>query len=153
MHKPFHLLPLLAIFVGCAHNPPPLDSRSYDIIVKNETSRPVTLVLQKESGPRQDAWLTPEEIARGTSIPNAKWGIGVVPAGKSVAARDVRGDFDKGSGAWIRVYRGEPTLGEMLKIQPDSGDRAQAPLTPGSNQFVVRMRNGNITVQPVEPAR
>src|SRR5580704_5811381 len=108
MQKMLTYFSLLTLAGGCAHQ-----TRSYDIIVKNQTPLPLTLVLEKEAGPHEDAWITPEEFASGPARGRLTWGLGVVPAWKVAVARQVKGEFDPGARAWLRVYSGDLTVGQM----------------------------------------
>ncbi len=146
MYKAILLLSLLVLSTGCAH-----ETRTYDIRVRNETQRPVTLVLEKEGGPREDAWTTPEDVANGPARENNAWGLGVVPAGKTAAAKRVSGQFDPGARAWLRVYGGDLSVGEMIKIKSGSPSRKDVPIQPGDNEFTVISKGATIDVQTVLP--
>jgi hypothetical protein len=143
MHKLLAVVPLLGLIVGCAH-----ETRVYDIAVKNQTPHPITLVLEKEAGPREDAWITPEEVANGPARDNLVWGLGVVPAGKAAVAKRVKGEFDAGSRAWLRVYEGDLSVGDMLKIKAGTPARTDVPILPGKNDFLVRPHGDGIEVGP-----
>jgi hypothetical protein len=125
---------------GCA-----ADTQTYDVSVKNRSARTVTIALTKTGGPVEDHWASPEQIADRQSSASAEHGIEVVAAGRTANVSGVKGSFPSGTQAILRVYGGEPNIGEMLKLLPGSS-RVDVPLQPGHNDLVVRDSPGGLTV-------
>src|SRR5688572_27925725 len=111
-------------------------TKTFDLAVRNETDDFITLALTKDGPPFEPVWATPEDIA--AHAPHATDGPGfkLVPPGRTAEAV-VKGTFDKGTGAILRVYRGELEVQEMTKVSPTSPHRLDVPLTPGPNRFTV----------------
>lgn len=141
----FSLLALAA--VGCASQ-----TRTYDIIVHNNSTKPLTLVLAKSAGPAEAVWMSPEDIMNAAPDVQASWGLGTVPAGKTATASNVKGTFPKGADAFLRVYAGDLTLGEMLKVTAGSPDRIDLTLQPGKNDLVVVDQDSGIMLAGPEGA-
>ena len=141
---------LAALFaVGCA------ETRSYSISVKNATSGPLTIGQVKRGGPFEDLWATPKDVA--VRVPASKeraWGV-TLPAGKTAHAGPLTGKFNSGASAWMLVFRGDPSLNEILATSSGNPNRLNLPLDPGPNDFVVTESNGRLTAErlnPVSPA-
>lgn len=142
------LLSLLALAaVGCASQ-----TRSFDIIVHNNSTKPLTLVLAKSGGPTEAVWMSPEDIMNAAPDAQTSWGLGIVPPGKTATAANVKGTFPSGADAFLRVYAGDDTLGEMLKISAGSPERIDLTLQPGKNDIVVEDKDTGIAVAAPEPA-
>ena len=138
------LLSFLGLAVGCASQQPQV--RSYDISVKNNSTKPVTLVLAKDGPPLEPVWSTPEDIASHPDSASSGFGLGVVPPGKTASATGIHGNFSHSAKGYIRVYSGDLTLGEMLKVTPGSPTRLDLPLSPGENMLVIEDQGGGIGV-------
>ena len=126
------LLSLLVLAVGCASQ-----TRTYDVAVHNNSTKPLTLVLAKDGGPQQPVWATPEDVLAAGASSDGQWGFGVVPAGKTASNPKIDGIFPGSSKAYLRIYVGDLNLGEAIKIAPGSPQRLDIPLQPGKNEFVV----------------
>jgi hypothetical protein len=133
---------LLAV-VGCT-----TETRSYEIAVKNDTSKPITMWTVKENGPLEDAWMSPEDFGMMVSPPpDDKLPRKVIPPGKTISNRaPLPGEFDKSRGrAYVRIYEGVPTLSQMLAIDRSSLDRLDLLLAPGPNSFIITESGGALT--------
>ncbi len=139
------LLSLLGLVVGCASQ-----SRTYDIAVHNNSTKPLTLVLARDGTSKDPLWATPEDVIQAGTASDGQWGFGVVPAGKTASNPKVTGDFDKSANAYLRIYSGDLNLGEALKIGPGSPDRIDVTLKPGKNDFVVVDHGAGIELSGAE---
>ncbi len=135
---------LLLGMVGCSST----ETRTYDISVRNSTDHPITIWLTKDGPPAEKGWRSPEEIA--ISAPGHEERIGgmVVPAGKTAYTEPVKGEFEPGCYAWIRVYDGKySSFSELLAVSAKSPDRYDYALDVGKNSLVVLERNGRVVVE------
>jgi hypothetical protein len=138
---------LMILAIGCAGQ-----TRTFDIAVHNNSTKPLTLVLAKDGGPKEPVWATPEDvIAAGTSS-DGQWGFGVVPAGKTASNSSVVGKFTPAANAYLRIYVGDLNLGDALKIAPGSPERLDITLKPGKNDFVVIDHDAGIELEGAEAA-
>jgi hypothetical protein len=119
----------------------------YKVWVTNDTKTPLTIGLVKDGGPDQDMFITPEFLAMDTRIDPDKtaWGVLLIP-GKTVPPNDgIVGLFDDaGQQAYLRVYRGEINLTEVLSISRGSPRRLDLPLPPEKSHFVIYEKNGRL---------
>jgi hypothetical protein len=127
------LFSLLALAVGCASQ-----TRSYDIMVRNNSTKPITLIGAKDGTPKEPVWTTPEDVMSASGSANASFGLGSVPPGKVATVTKLTGTFASGSNAYLRIYSGDLTLGEMLKITAGAPERIDITLKPGDNVFVIK---------------
>ena len=118
--------------VGCGPS-----TRTYQVVVKNDSAEAVTIWLTKNGPPMEDAWLPPEDIAMMRQLPEGLKVAGVLLAPGKSADRTVNGKFAGGVDAVLRIYRGEKTLDQLLGIGPDSANRQDVKLTPGANTLVI----------------
>ena len=142
MRRRVYVLLLVALACGCSH-----DTRTYSVSLRNDTRRPVTIALTKTGGPVENAWASPELIADGQASDSAASGFAVIGAGRIATVNNIKGEFPGEAQAVLRVYAGEPTLGEMLRMFPGA-ERADYQLKPGRNELVVRIVPGGFAVQP-----
>jgi len=138
---------LLVLAVGCAGQ-----TRTFDIAVHNNSTKPLTLVLAKEGGPKDPVWATPEDVVAAGPSSDGQWGFGVVPAGKSASNSSVTAKLPSSANAYLRIYVGDLNLGEALKIAPGSPERLDITLKPGKNDFVVIDHDSGIELEGVESA-
>ncbi|HEX8322317.1 MAG TPA: hypothetical protein VF595_00265 [Tepidisphaeraceae bacterium] len=131
MNRPLFALALLAL-VGCGPS-----TRQYNVVVRNDSPEPMTVVLTKDGPPMEPRWLPPEDFAAMRQAPAELRVNGIViPPGKTVdQARE--GKFNGGTRAMLRVYRGEQNLESMLGISPSSPNRTDIPLAPGHNEILI----------------
>jgi hypothetical protein len=135
----FRPIPLIAIslfsflLIGCGPA-----TGHFQIAVRNETNRPLTIGLAKTGGPYEELWASPEDIAiRHAQGADRIWGP-VVPPGKTATLPQVTGKFGRGSVAILRVYSGTPDLSRMLATSRGAHDRLDLGLDEGKNFFIIR---------------
>ena len=141
------LLPLVAFValmaIGCSST----TTQVYDVQVRNETDKPITIWLTKDAPPAEAGWRAPEDIA--VSAPGHEERIGgmVVPPGKTAYTGEVKGKFIQHSFAWLRVYDGQySSFSDLLAVSPRSMSRVDHALDPGKNLLAVRKTNGKLEV-------
>jgi hypothetical protein len=139
---------LLVLLTGCA-----TQTRSFTVVVKNDTPHELTLVLTKDGGPVETNWISPEDSATLTpqrdELPVSSV---VVPAGKVAQIGPVKGRFDPGGRALLRVYAGAFDLDQMLTFPRGDPMRIDVVLHDGLNRFVVP-QGLPLEVQRVETPR
>ena len=133
------LLPAVLLAVGCA------DTRTYQIAVRNETTRPITVGVAKDGGKYEPQWRTPEQaVVRASGEEERAWDSVVVPPGETRSAGPVTGDFSGGALATLRVYAGDLELSDVLSISRYSPDRVDVPLEEGRNAIIIREEAGKL---------
>jgi hypothetical protein len=124
---------LLLMLVGCAGT----ETRTYDVTVKNDSSKPLIVWLTKNGPEYEEGWKAPEDLA----IENPKndpLGFQLVPPGKTAYTGPIKGKFAPQTSAILRVYIGQHTFGELLAISRGSPSRIELTLEPGVNEFVAK---------------
>jgi hypothetical protein len=144
---------LALVGAGCA----PAQTRTFDVTVRNQTPGPLTLSLAKDGPPYEPAWATPEDIAKESPKMREDWkqtpgGISALPAGRVADVRGLKGQFDSGTHAYLRVYNGELNISEMLARSPGSPDRVDVPLEPGRNEITIVLEGTHLKAQTDQPA-
>ena len=134
--------------VGCAQ------TRTYDLAVRNDLDKPVTVCLTKAGGPAEPGWESPEELAGPDHPASDEQPPGVVvPPGKTASPGEMSGEFYGGGLAVLRVYAGTPSLNQMNAISRDSPDRVDWRLHTGVSRLVVRRADdGRLVVAPAGAA-
>ena len=129
-----HRLALIAVVcfaaVGCARK------ESFDVSVRNGTDGPLTLVLTKDGPPFERLWAAPEDLAIESPRAEEQHSYLVLPANRD-ADINLEGKFDRGTRGYLRVYRGDLPIPEMVAIGPASPNRLDLRLEPGANRFVI----------------
>jgi hypothetical protein len=128
---------MLAAVAGCSR----VDQ--FNVVVRNETTAPLTVVLTKDGPPFEAKWAAPEDLAIGSPSAEEEHGFVVLPPGREAEVA-VEGRFDRGTRGVVRVYRGEPDISAMNAIHRTSPDRIDVPLTPGFNSFVIAEADGRL---------
>jgi hypothetical protein len=122
------------------------EKRTYELSVKNEASKPITIGTIKD-GPSDDTWVSPEELAISHAREGDQlWGR-VVKPGQTATTGAISGTFERTDSAWLRVYRGEPSFSEMLAIGRRHPDRLDIRLRPGKNDMVISDETGRLEVK------
>ena len=124
---------ICAVSGGC-HN---VQTRQYDITVKNDSTKTVILWLTKNGPPWEAGWKSPEDLAIESPRADEPFPFQTVPAGKTATANNIKGQFSPGVDAMVRIYIGQHTFDELLAIGRDSPYRIDLKLNPGPNQFRV----------------
>src|SRR5438105_2026177 len=125
---------LVAIVCGCGST-----TRTYDVSVKNELNKPVMLWLTKDGPPSESKWRSPEEFAKMPVGEDRVLAGVVVQPGKIADTGPVEGKFKAGTNAVLRVYVGETTFDGIMRMRQG---RMDLKLSPGTNEFVLREKNG-----------
>jgi hypothetical protein len=123
--------------VGCAR------TEKFDITVRNDTGGPVTLALTKDGPPFEHVWAGPEDLAIESPKADEEHGYLLLPPGKE-ADVSVEGKFDRGTRGYLRVYRGDLQISDMIAIGPVSPNRLDVPLRPGANRIVIGQEQGRL---------
>jgi len=128
----------LMLLVGCT------STRTYSVVVRNDSLQPMTLWLTKDGPPAELGWLSPEQLDRSglaKNWPTDELGK-VVPPGKVAELRPIEGHFDSGTSAVLRIYHGQLTFDHILAISQGSPNRADMMLEPGDNRIRID-KDGN----------
>ena len=130
---------------GCG---PSFETRTYDITVRNDSTRPVTLWLTKTGPAYEQGWKSPEDLAIESPKANEPIGAIPVPVGKTAYTGKLTGRFRSDVDAVLRVYVGLHSFSELLAISRGSSDRLEIALTPGKNDLVVTDLGPTVQVKP-----
>src|SRR5512132_4152727 len=96
------------LLIGCNST-----RKSYQVSVKNQSPRPVTLWLTKDGPPAEEGWLTPEQIVNESR--QLRYDLAFVPPGKTGYTGKMTGEFPTGTNAVLRVYDGEKEVFDLAK--------------------------------------
>ena len=129
------------MLIGCA------ETRTYEVSVRNNCGQPITVWLTKRGGPFEKGWKAPEELAWQHLGEDEAFSGLTVPDGKTGYTGKVRGSFNPGSEAMLRVYVGASTYNETLAISPGSPNRIDLTLAPGSNNFIAITGDPNVKLE------
>lgn len=139
MKKVLALFALGLIVTGCGPT-----TRSFSVVVKNESATPMTLWLTKDGPPAEGGWLSPEQIAMtGRSADDPVSGV-VIPPGKTAEIPSVEGKFDSRTNAVLRVYHGQRLFNDLLAASAGGATRTDIRLAPGANTVIIDS-NGTVT--------
>jgi hypothetical protein len=138
-------LAVVAMGIGCSS-----ETRVYQVSVKNDASRPITIGQVKDGAP-EEMFVSPEDLAIARAREGDQmWGV-VVPPGRTANSGGMKGRFERTDSAWLRVYAGKLSFSELLAISRGNPNRVDVRLHPGRNDFVVTDKAGRIEVTPAEP--
>ncbi|MGH7179967.1 MAG: hypothetical protein ACREJC_21500 [Tepidisphaeraceae bacterium] len=135
----FTTVAILFTALGCKSDS---QMRSYEVVVRNDSSKSVTVWLMKEGPPPEAGWMSPEYVATHGRGDEPFSGT-VIPPGETQSTGNRAGEFMPNSVAVLRFYRGAPRFNQMLATNSGSPDRAQFDLTPGYNGFQVIDKYGD----------
>jgi hypothetical protein len=143
----FSMLVLVLMFVvGCAAT----TSQTFDVRVKNDSSKPITVWLTKVGPPFEPKWASPEDIA--TERPggsNTYLGV-IVPPSKTGETGSVEAILQPDTTTWLRIYSNAEKFSELLAMSKGNPNRLDIKLEPGVNSFVVTDSPGGIVASRVE---
>lgn len=124
---------LMLVAIGCSD----VQTRQYQIVVENHSSKPVTVWLTKNGEMYEDKWKAPEDFA--IESPKAKDPVPgvVVPPQKTGEIPLIAGKFRPDTDAILRVYPGQLTFNEILAANRDNGGRQDLVLQPGKNEIII----------------
>ena len=138
---PLCLVVSVSVLVGCNST-----KKSYQVEVNNQTNAPVTLWLCKDGPPKEEGWLSPEELIDAHSERDLNYDFQVVDPAKTAYTDSLSGEFPKGTNAVLRVYPGTPNYFDMAKIGP--GVRVEHTLKPGNNRMILTENAGQLVLHP-----
>ena len=140
---------LLLLLPACTH----YDTKTFEISVKNETVRPLSLGLVKNGPPTEQGWIAPHEVAMmAPELSDRKWGW-VLQPGQSKTFGPYSGRFAPQVQAILRIYAGTPTIEEMITFSRDDPERLDIYLWPGKSAYVIRHASGRLEYRLAEEAR
>ena len=128
--------------VGCSGR-----SETYSVSVKNDTKSPLTIGFTKVGSPYQEEFMSPEDIGLDPQVnpETHAWGMPVAPGKTASTKHPMTANLsDAESVAYLRVYRGEPNLLEIMSISRGSSSRVDLPLMPGQNNVRIIERDGKL---------
>src|SRR5688500_5157788 len=109
------------LLVGCG-----AATHTFDVSVSNDTEEPITVWLTKDGPPYEKSWRSPEDLAiespAGARVAGVK-----IPPGQSATTGSMKGKFDEGTLAILRVYGGDYTFSDLLAVSRGSPNRADVP--------------------------
>jgi len=127
--------------------------RSFEISVKNETARPISVGLVKNGPPQEQGWIAPHEVAMmAPQLTDRKWGA-VLKPGETRVLGPYAGRFEPGVQAILRIYAGTPTIEEMLAFSRTDPERVDIYLWPGKSGYVIRYDGGRISSTRTDEAK
>jgi hypothetical protein len=134
---------------ACTQN----EKRSFEISIRNETARPLSIGLVKNGPPTEEGWLAPHDVAiMAPQLSDRKWGLVVKPGEGKVMGPHV-GNFAPSVQAILRIYAGTPTIEEMIAFPKTDPERLDIYLWPGKSAYVIRNVGGRLAYQRAEEAR
>jgi hypothetical protein len=142
---------LLLVLPGCGSG---AKSKSYQVLVRNESPRSVTVWLTKAIPSDEPGWRTPEDVAIANMGSREPVGGVIIPPGKLGETGKVSGKFTEQDDAVLRVYIGQLAFNDLLAVSKGSPNRIDVVLQPGRNELVVKGKRGAIIVDRAdgEPA-
>jgi hypothetical protein len=140
------LVALLLLVVGCA------PKATFELSILNKTDGPITVGVVKDGDPYERALASPERLAIESGLDAMPpWGH-VIPPGRTLDSPPITGVFPRGSGAYLRVYRGQHENAALMSISYPSPDRFEVLLFPGYTQIVIRYDPGKgLVAQRIRP--
>ena len=124
---------------------------TFNVSVKNESTRPLRVGLTKSGPPFESDWASPEDVAIAQAKNSgAAWGQVVLP-GQTATIPEISGRFNEGVYAFLRVYADDPSLSDMLAIGRHSPNRLDLPLDAGSNRFVIQDDRDRLMARKLPP--
>jgi hypothetical protein len=138
---------MLLWLMGCS----PYESRTYQITVRNDSSKTIIPWLTKNGPVYEPGWQSPEQLAIEGWATDEPDPFLPVPPGKVAEIPTITGRFARGVHALLRVYIGPTTLDQILAMNRDSAARIEVVLQPGRNDLVVTDEGPTIKVDRAEP--
>jgi len=144
---------LLTILFGCSSG----RTYQFEVVVKNETKSTLSAGLVKDGPPLEAKWDSPEQIAIGAPGYGTKhWGT-PVPPGESRTLGPQTGKLEGDTTPFVRVYRGDLTINELMAISRGSPDRTSIPVPSGPVEVVVKEDAGMLVIpempRKLDPAK
>jgi hypothetical protein len=138
-------LALMLVAGGCSE----VQKRTYEVNVRNESDRPVTVWLTKDGPFYEKNWKSPEDLAIETRNANEMIAGSVIRPGETQGIGPVNGKFVPRTNAILRVYLGEHGFSDLLSIPRGAPDRRDYELDarPATNNFRVVNRDGRTLIE------
>ncbi|HVT88586.1 MAG TPA: hypothetical protein VHD56_07025 [Tepidisphaeraceae bacterium] len=124
-----------------------MQRRTYDVLVKNDSAKPVTIWLTKDGPAWENGWKSPEDLAIESPKMDERISGVIVPPGKTASTGQVSGEFAPSTQAILRVYLGQRLIHELLAMDRGTHDRIDVTLKPGSNSLLVTDDGSGIKVE------
>ncbi len=118
----------------------------FDVSVKNDLDKPITLFLTKSGPPLEDGWWSPEDLSFRTAAGDESIVGQVIDPGRTAASGPIEGTFDRGSMPYLRIYAGKHSLPDLLATSGGHPDRLDIPLPVGKTEWIVNRREGRLIV-------
>lgn len=125
-----------------------METRSFDVTVKNASSKPVTIWLCKDGPAWENGWKSPEDLAIEKPTADERINGMIVMPGESMGTGNMKGKFAAETNAILRVYVGQRKLSELLAMSRGNPDRVDAVLGRGVNSLVIVDNGPGIKVGP-----
>jgi hypothetical protein len=133
------LIAFLLLAVGCS------STRSYDVLVTNKLSEPITVWMTKTDAPYGKGWYPPEEVAMETTGSTPSNGRVIAP-GETGEAK-ATGTFDGDTEAILRIYR-SVDLNTMLAMDQGAAGRLDLSIAVGKSDIDIVKSNDTIAAHP-----
>jgi hypothetical protein len=137
---------VLMMLIGCT----PYESRTYQVIVRNDSTKTIIPWLTKSGPEYEPGWKSPEDIAIETPGQDEPLAFRPVPPGKTAEIPKITGKFAPGVVAVLRIYVGQMTLDQVLATPRGSMSRIEIVLHKGSNEVLVTDDGPTVKVRGVE---
>jgi len=136
----------LLLVVGCAGT----TTQTFDVKVKNDSSKPITVWLTKDGPPYEAKWASPEDLAvEKPGGSNVYLGV-IIPPAKTGETGPVPAKLDTSTRAWLRIYSGGEQFSQLLAMSRGNPNRLDIQLQPGVNSYIVTDAPGGLVATRVE---
>lgn len=140
---------MLMLVPACAR----YQKQSFEVAVRNETAKPISVGLVKNGPPLEEGWLAPHDVAiMMPQLTDRRWGLVIKPGERKVFG-PYSGKFQPGVHAIFRVYGGNPTIEEAVAFAKDDPERVDIYLWPGKSGYVIRDVGGRLEYSPAEESK
>src|SRR4051812_12870701 len=127
--------------------------RSFEIAIRNDTVRPISVGLVKNGPPQEEGWIAPHEVMMmAPQLSERKWGA-VLKPGETKVLGPYWGRFEPGTQAILRIYAGTPTIEEMVSYSREDPERLDIYLFPGKSGLVIEYGGGRLAHRPLEESK
>ncbi|MDP9174185.1 MAG: hypothetical protein M3O30_10015 [Planctomycetota bacterium] len=146
MNRTIALLGIAALLLGVTgcHS----GVKSYDVIVTNRLSEPVTVWLTENEQPYDAGFASPEEIAMTKSLDAPLEGR-VIAAGMTGETKKTA-EISKNNQPVLRIYRADH-LAAILALSVANPGRMDMPLMPGITDIDVLLKDDQLIIQNHAP--
>lgn len=123
---------------GCQHQ------KSYDVLVTNRLSAPITVWLTESQSPYDKGFASPEELAMTMNL-DAPLGGRIIAPGMTGQAKNVA-SVSRQNRVVLRIYRADH-MAMILAMSAANPDRLDVPLTPGTTDLDVVWVEDHMSIQ------